>query len=105
MGISHNPSILFLLPLNITVFFFTTARSFLSITAVQPSSHSCPIEINDALFRFGIIMAVCASAERCFDNGIVPVPSDVKSVLSGCFMVGPVIFVLFSNTSASCKRK
>ena len=57
IGISHRSSFLFLVPSSTILLSFTTANFFFERTTRQSSSHSCPMEISEALFNFGSTIA------------------------------------------------
>ena len=63
------PSEYFLLPSRL-IWVSLITRSFLSFNkTVQLSSHSCPMDINEALFNPGNIIAFFARDESNFDKG------------------------------------
>ena len=81
MGMSQRPSAGFRIS-SMMISLFLPARSvYLFKYNLQLSSHSCPIEISEALFRFGRIMAVDAFVDRWDDSGKTPDCADDMSLL------------------------
>ena len=100
IGISYKPSFMFLCPLNkmffsstfilISLSFAVNNLSFVK-TIVQLSSHTCPIEMSDALCSAGNTVAVCADKDNLLERGIVP-----------C-CVGKIVFLLGRVTGVPVK--
>ena len=102
IGMSQRSSYLLRFPRKMTSLFFITAMCFLEKITLQSSSHSGPIAMRDALFRWGSIKPCCACGESFDDNGICPVPVVWRGVASGCCTGGPgVIFTLCSMQASS----
>ena len=89
IGISHRSSCRFHVPFKIILLFFKTLN-FSSVSSIaHPSSHNCPMEINDELFKLVSIIACCADDERAGDIGICPEPKLRRDVFSGWVTDGP----------------
>ena len=74
IGISHRLSCRFRVPFKIILLFFKALNLSSVSSTAHPSSHNCPMEINDELFKLGSIIACCAADERAGDIGIFPEP-------------------------------
>ena len=93
IGMSHNPSLRFLKPCNISSKFLNTCNVALSSRIWQPSSASCPSEIKDVSCRAGSMCAVVA----VFDNfGILIFPVWVDCMFE---LSGRVTFILLFCTT------
>ena len=55
-----------------TVFSLKTFNSFLSNVTLQLSSHNCPRDINEELWRFGRTVAILAFVDNRLFSGMVP---------------------------------
>ena len=84
IGMYHRSSCRFCTPCKITSLFLTTLSFFFVKTTVHQSSHICPSESRDALFKFGSISACCAALDNFFVSGTCPDPCDRNMELSGC---------------------
>ena len=72
IGMSQRTSARFRIP-SMTICLFLTAKSVdLFKYTSQVSSHNYPIEIREALFKLGMIMAVNACVYNWDDNGRTP---------------------------------
>ena len=80
IGISHNPSTLFLYPLSTICSSFIAKNFFLFRRVVQPSSANCPSDIIEKLFNSGIMDSVEFSIDSSGDKGIIPSSVDLMVV-------------------------
>ena len=64
----------------------------------QSSSHSCPIDMSDALFKPGRIIAVEAMTDNLFDIGIIPLFVDEILSLFSSSNKGPEMFRISVKT-------
>ena len=71
-GISQSPSVGFRIPSKMMSSFLTATSYVLFKNTSQLSSHNCPMDISEALFKLGRIMAVDARSVRHECNGRVP---------------------------------
>ena len=89
IGMSQRPSVGFRIPY-MTICLFLAAKSVdLFKYTLHVSSHNCPIEIREALFKYRRIMAVDTSVDNCDDNGRTPVYVDDMSSPFGRKTYGP----------------
>ena len=58
------------------------------------SSHNLPIESNDEFLRLGTTYAACAEREIFLCIGILHVFEGCSDVLSGWYILGPLVIVL-----------
>ena len=95
IGISHRLSRRFLIPRTTTLLFFMTTNACLLNKTSHPLSQSCPIEIKDALRRFGRIIAVFAPSDSLSESGNMPFLSAPIFPLSGNCIEGPSYFLCY----------
>ena len=81
---------------------FAVSNLSLVKTIVQLSSHTWPIDINDALFNAGNTVAFCADKDSLLERGIVPSWVGIMVVLLGRVTGVPVLLVMFLRHFVSC---
>ena len=111
IGISYKPSFMFLWPLNnmfasstcilMSLSFAFSNLSLLKII-VQLSSHTCPIEMSDALCSAGNTVAVFADGDNLVERGIVPCCVGKIVFLLGSVTGVPVKFLMLVRHFVSC---
>ena len=104
-GISHNPSLLFLMPCKTIFLFFITANSFFVSKMLQSSSHNWSKEISEALPSFGKICANLACLVKLSANGSSPCSVLEMYSLFGNRTSKPFEGVMFSRHILSCGRQ
>ena len=118
IGMSYRPSCLLRLPVSNgelcwTVFFIACIVSFSCITYkcvlskidTQPSSASCPNDINDELCRFGRMRVCCAAFDKRGEIGSVAFLVDCITSAFGNPTGGPCSSTISINAFASASLK
>ena len=70
-------------------------------TTVHLSSHSCPIEIKDALWRLGSTVALRAAVDNLGERGRVPCSDGTRVLLSGNVTFTPLCGRVFARQCLS----